>query len=268
MTTYSDSMRARVNFIPEIRLRDKYALEAWTEAPLKPKCAIINYFQIPKKDRNPSALKTLRERLGNCDLLFLDAVDRDPLLDELDVEDYDKTARGLEVDAVITPDEYLYDVDIGHAAHDAHFSRGIRRAIDIVDLSKGCYSVVGLAVASDLIQFQEFVTALREERITHVALAIGDLLKRGPDRRHVLYELRRYLSYLDDSHLCSLLLGVSSHKIVRALAPDYWSNSEWSFEAIYGCARSADGTVKSPLEVETVNRMIRNLVENEQLKAD
>jgi hypothetical protein len=191
----------------------------------------------------------LRERLGHCDLLILDAVDEDPLLDKLDVGDYHRVALNLEVDAVITPDEYLYDADLGRPAHYFHYSRAISRAIDLVDKSKGCYSLIGLVTASDWLQFSECITAMRNESVTRFAFALGDLLKRGPDRKHVLYELRKYLNFLKDSHLASLLLGVSSHKIVRDLCPDYWSNSEWSFEAFY---------THLP-ETEIVARMAHNL---------
>jgi hypothetical protein len=214
-------------------------------------------------------LKSLRERLDPCDLLILDAVDRDPLLDELDVEDFHQTAVNLEADAVISPDEYLYDADMGHPAHYAHFSRAIRRTIDLVDQSEGKFSIIGLVTASNWIQFSEYVTAVRNEGVTRFAFALGDLLKRGPNVRHVLYELRKYLRFLNDSQLYSLLLGVSSHKIVRDLRPNYWSNSEWSFEAFHNRRNPNQANVNHRSEAEIIARMAENLNRNEQLlKAD
>jgi hypothetical protein len=171
----------------------------------------------------------------------------------------------LSAHAVITPDEYLYDADMGHPAHYAHFSRSISRAIDLVDKSKDCYSIIGLVAASDPMQFSEYIDAMRNEGVIRFAFALGDLLKGGPDRRHVLYELRKYLNSLKRSHFSSLLLGVSSHRIVRDLRPDYWSNSEWSYEAFHDRLPLNKNNVKHDSKTEIIARMAHNLNRDEQL---
>ena len=106
-------------------------------------------------------IHALRRQLGDLDALILMAVGRDELLDRLRVDEYHRMAIRMDANIVVSPDDYIYDSDGKYPFYqDSHFSRAITRALELVQLGRGHYDLVGLAVGSDQGQLREFVTVM------------------------------------------------------------------------------------------------------------
>jgi len=240
----SDALRQRLpEFVPEVRLRDKFSLSALQKAPLSPKAVIVNFCELMQIGRIRSHIALLRRVLGGVRPLIFSAVGRDHLLDELDMRQYHKAAVELGADWVISPDDYVYQADSGYSFYqNAHFSRALGRALALTRLGRDKYRVVGLAIGSSFYQLREFVRALAEQGIDTFAYPCGDLLKRARNPKSELIQISEFVHYLQGLRYRCLLLGINSPRLVRQLKPDMWASGAWSFDASRGVYYSSDGT--------------------------
>ena len=233
-----------VGFIPELRLGDKIALSAWKIAPLLHKSVIVNFCDLTaRRLLQSSPLRRLERELKESEATIISTVGSDDLLDELVVTRIHDTALKLGADWVITPDDYVYDSDIRYPFYqDSHFSRALRRAIQLVTMARGQYGVIGLAIGSSTDQLQEFVRTLEEYGINDFAFACGDLLKQGKNPKRTIIEISNFVNHLRASKHSSLLLGIDSPRYLRLLAPDSWASSSWSIDAAHQRYYANDGT--------------------------
>ncbi len=229
-------------FIPELRLRDKYCLSAFRKATVSPKPVIVNFCELMQMGKIPARAAALKHALGGVSPLIISAVGRDELLDKFDVRQYHKTAVELGADWVISPDDYVYETDSGYSFYqNAHFSRALRRTLALTRLASGKSRVVGLVIGSNSYQLREFVRVVGEQGIDTFAYPCGDLLKRPMNLRRVINQISELVLYLKDSGYRSLLLGIDSPRQLRRLRPDMWASSGWSFDALHGLCYSSDG---------------------------
>ena len=235
--------RHELTFIPEIRLGDRVAISAWKRAPVSPRTAAINFCQPMVRHLDQDRIHALRRQLGDLDALILMAVGRDELLDRLTVDEYHRMAIQMNANIVVSPDDYIYDSDGKYPFYqDSHFSRAITRALELVQLGRGHYDLVGLAVGSDQSQLREFVTVMGEQGVSDFAFACGDLLKQGRNRRKTLNEIESFVDYLRRHGHVSMLLGIDSSRFIKRLRPDYYSSSQWSIDASHGRYYARDGS--------------------------
>ncbi len=229
-------------FIPELRLRDKFSLSAFQKATLQPKAIIVNFCELMRIGKLPSRIAMLRRALSGVSPLILSAVGRDDLLDELDVRLYHKAAIELGADWVISPDDYVYQADSGYSFYqNAHFSRALRRTLALTRFARGKYRVVGLVIGSDFYQLQEFVRTVAERGVNTFAYPCGDLLKRVKNPKNTLNQIAEFVQCVKDSTHRTLLLGIDSPRLVRQLRPNMWASAGWSFDASHGLHYSNDG---------------------------
>jgi hypothetical protein len=191
-----------------------------------------------------SRIRGLRRRLGDIDCLVFSAVGRDDLLDALSVEDYHRVAIRLGADYVITPDDYIYEVDGAYPYYqDAHFSRTILRGFKLAELGEGHYSLIGLAKGVDYEQVTEFVNVMDDLGVTDFAFECGDLLKQS--KNHQKREIRTiayFVDYVRSLKHRVLLLGVNSLNVLsRVPCPDGYSSSAWSIDALHGSWYTENG---------------------------
>jgi hypothetical protein len=230
------------DFVPELRLRDRFSLSAFGKAPLQPKPVIVNFCELMQLGKVDLHVAMLRRTLVGASPLILSAVGRDDLLDELDMRLYHKTAIKLRADWVVSPDDYVYEADYGYSFYqNVHFSRALRRTLALVRLARGNYRVVGLAIGSSLFQLQDFVRTTRELGVSTFAYPCGDMLKGMKNAKRTLHEIAAFVQYLKDSSLHSMLLGIDSPRLVRRFRPEIWSSAAWSFDAAHGLHYSSDG---------------------------
>ncbi len=229
-------------FIAELRLRDKFSLSAFQQAPLQPKAVIVNFCELMQIGKLHSRIAMLRHALNGVSPLILSAVGRDYILDELDVRLYHKAAIELGADWVISPDDYVYQADSRYSFYqNAHFSRALRRTLGLIKFARGKYRVVGLAIGSDFSQLQDFVRTVAEQGVNTFAYPCGDLLKRMKNPKNTLIQIAEFVMYARDSNYRTLLLGIDSPRLVRQLSPDMWASAGWSFDASHGLHYSSDG---------------------------
>jgi hypothetical protein len=233
-----------LGFIPEIRLADRVALPAWQKAILPQRSAMINFCEMMERGfLKDSRLRYLRRKLGDIDALVLCAVGRDQLLDELDPDKYHETALRLHVDWLITPDDYIYDVDHAYPYYQfSHFSRTIRRLTRLFSLAQNHYGVIGLAKGVNMRQLQEYVAVTSEVGVRHFALHCGDSLKHVKERPAVVQEIGGFIRLVKDLGFSVHLLGVDSPRILSRLPrPDSYSSSAWSIDAHHRRSYTQDG---------------------------
>lgn len=232
----------KTQFIPELRLRDRFSLSAFEMAPLQPKAVIVNFCELMQIGRLEEHLALLKGALRGVSPVILSAVGRDDILDELNVRLYHKAAVKLQADGVISPDDYVYEADGGYSFYqNAHFSRALSRTHALTRFGKGKYQVIGLAIGSNLFQLQEFVHAVAEQGVDTFAYPCGDILKGMKNAKHTLQEIAAFVRYLKDSHYRSMLLGIDSPPLLRRFRPNVWSSSGWSYDAAHGLHYSYDG---------------------------
>jgi len=231
-------------FIPELRLGDRVALIAWKKAPLSPKAVIVNFCDLTMRAAlRGSRIRKLKRELRESETLILSTVGPDELLDHLSIERLHDTALRLDVDWVITPDDYVYEADGRYPFYqDSHFSRSILRALQLLRMAKGHYGIIGLAIGSSLNQLQEFVTTMEEYEVNNFAFACGDVLKQGRRFKRTTLEIGGFIKSLKASKHNSLLLGIDSPHLLRILDPDNWASSAWSIDASHWRYYARDGT--------------------------
>jgi hypothetical protein len=235
-------MQHPTQFIPELRLRDKFSLSAFQKAPLSSRGVIVNFCELMQIGKAHLRIEMLRRALKGANPVILSAVGRDELLDELDVRQYHKAAVKLGAHWVISPDDYIYQADNGYSFFQtSHFSRALRRTFDLIKFARGEYRVVGLAIGSSVRQLQTFVRVVAELGVNTFAYPCGDLLKGARNPKSILNQIAEFVLYLRDSKYRSLLVGIDSLRLVNKLRPDMWASAKWSFDASHGLYYSKDG---------------------------
>ena len=231
-------------FVPELRLGDRVALNAWKKVPLSAKAVIVNFCDLTTRGTfRRSRLPKLKRELAEAKTLVVSCIGPDELLDHISVEKLHETAIRLDADWVVTPDDYVYEADGGYPFYqDSHFSRSILRALQLFRMSRGRYGIIALAIGSSPSQLQEFVTTMEEQGINDFAFACGDLLKQGGNLKRTTREIRGFIDNLKAAKHSCLLLGIDSPRFLRMLAPDSWTSSAWSIDASHWRYYAKDGT--------------------------
>ena len=216
----------QTRFIPELRSSNRTALEAFRRYEASPKVAILNYCDLPKNLSDPGRAARLRSMLGHVGALLLVCVGRDRKLDGLSIQHYDYVARLIGADAVVSPDDYIYECDSAHSMFQAgHLMRARKRALDLLGMPQRPYSVIGSAPGRDGAEIGGSLQFLLDHGVRDCAFPCGDHLKGG--RYKVLAQ--SFVRRARGMRMWSLLLGVSWPDLLRSLAPSCFSNSEASF---------------------------------------
>lgn len=225
------------SFIPEIRLADEIAIPAWRNASSQYRVMMLNYCEMmERRILSDSRIRALRRRLGDIDCLVFSAVGRDDLLDRLNIENYHRVATELGADYVITPDEYIYEVDEAYSYYqDTHFSRMILRGLKLAELGEGHYRLIGLAKGVDYEQLAEYVDVMDDLGVTDFAFECGDLLKQSTNhQKREIRTIAHFVDYVRRLKRRVLLLGVNSSNVLSRLPrPDGYSSGAWSIDALH-----------------------------------
>ena len=216
----------RARFIPEMCLYNRTALEAFRRHNATPKVALLNYFHLPAQQSGQDLGRRIRSRLGRVDALLLSCVGPDRSLDRLSIRRYDETARAIGADAVVSPDDYIYACDDAYRAFQAgNLARARKRTLDLLDMPRRPYSVIGLAAGSSEKQIRGTLEFLRDNSVHECAFPCGDHLKGG--RRTAL--IKSFARQARELQMRSLLLGASCPSLLLQLNPSQFSNSEVCF---------------------------------------
>ena len=220
-------------FIPELRRLNRTSLEAFRRYKASPKVAILNYYDFPQKVPDPAWTLKLRSKIGCVDALLLDCVGRDRKLDRLSIRHYDKVARAIGADAVLSPDDYIYNCDSACAIFQAgNLIRSRRRALLLHDMPQRRYSVIGVVAGKDAEEIGASLRFLLDHGIHDCAFPCGDYLKGG--RRTALAE--SFVRQAQELRMWSLLLGAAWPAFLLRLNPSCFSNSKAFFGPAYGRA--------------------------------
>ena len=209
-------------FIPEMRLDNKIALEAFRRHVAYPKVAVLNYLHLPAC----MSASSIRSKLGLLDALVLSCVGPDRALDRLSIERYDAAARTIGADAVVSPDDYIYACDDAHEVFQGmNLIRARKRALALLDMRRRPYSVIGLVAGRNKEQIRGSLEFLRDHGMRDCAFPCGDYLKGG--RRADL--IAPFVRQASDLRMWGLLLGVGWTDLLPRLGPPCFSNSEVCF---------------------------------------
>lgn len=226
ITAFDAAPWHQTRFIPELRTSNRTALEAFRRYEASPKVAILNYCDLPKNLSDLGRAARLRSMLGHVDALLLVCVGRDRKLDGLSIQHYDAVARLIGADAVVSPDDYIYECDGAHSMFQAgRLMRARKRALDLLGMPQRPYSVIGSAPGRDGAEIGGSLRFLLDRGIRDCAFPCGDHLKGG--RYEAL--VKSFVRQARGLHMWSLLLGISWPDLLRRLAPSCFSNSEASF---------------------------------------
>ena len=229
-------------FIPEMRLDNDIALEAFRRCDAIPKIAILNYLHLPANLSRPNLALRIRSRLGRLDVLVLTCVGLDRSLDRLPIRRYDAAARAIGADAVVSPDDYIYSCDDPFGVFQGgNLMRARKRALDLLDMPGRPYSVIGLASGRNTEQIRGSLRFLRGHGVLDCAFPCGDRLKGG--RRTAL--IASFVREARDLRMWGLLLGAAWPDLVRKLGPPCFSNSEVCFGPAHDRAAKSSA-VKMP----------------------
>lgn len=216
---------------------------------------ILNYLDL-KKSGFLGDFASLKKHFRKDSIIILSCVGEDRLLDKMRIENYCRTAIALGAQAVISPDDYIYEVDHSyHTYQDHHFRRVLERTETLIEKAKDRFSIIGLVVWTNRYHIELYVKRLREHGVDDFAYACGDVLKRVSPEIGLSY-VRRFMKHCIGGW--KLLLGVDSREILLKLKPCAFSSSGWSFDA-------TRGKVYDNREIDPFESAYHNLEQNFKL---
>ena len=214
-----------------MRLDNDAALEAFRLHNAAPKVAILNYLHLPAKLSGPSLARHIQARLGRTDALLLSCVGPDRRLDRFSIQRYDETARAIGAAAVVSPDDYIYACDDAYEAFQSkNLMRARKRALDLFDMPRRPYSVIGLAAGRSEKQIRGSLEFLRDHGVLDCAFPCGDHLKGGRKKAMI----KSFARQARELRMRNLLLGIACPSLLLQLNPSWFSNSEVCFGPAHG----------------------------------
>ena len=161
------------------------------------------------------------------DALILACVGPDDKLDRFSASDYHEAAIRLGVDAVTTPDDYIYRVDDPYPAYQlGRYARAKARASEVAGNACDAYSVIGLVIGKNKMQVTRYMDFLAKRGIRDQAFPCGDYIK---ERSQDMSLAAAFVAHARKNRLWDLALGIGSYDHLKKIGALHFSNSEASF---------------------------------------